>query len=155
MTEELHAHFKEHQDILRRAVNRTGFRSTMPERGQEAIDAGLVEESDPTWMYSDDHRAQNGFALTELGRQVARAQGWICACAGHRAVARTRNVHVTPAIDGMCANCRGQPQAVRAGRARWAGVLPDVPEEPGKTPRETGPGVPSRPKQVKAGSGNG
>ena len=107
MTEELHAHFKEHQDILRRAVNRTGFRSTMPEGGQEAIDAGLVEESDPTWMYSDDHRAQNGFALTELGRQVARAQGWICACAGHRGVARTRNVHVTPAIDGMCANCRG------------------------------------------------
>ena len=106
MTEELHAHFKEHQDILRRAVKRTGFRSTMPEGGQEAIDAGLVEESDPTWMYSDDSRASNGFALTELGRQVTQAQGWICACAGHRGISELTGVRVTPAIDGMCSNCK-------------------------------------------------
>ena len=119
MTEELHAHFKEHQDILRRSVNRTGFRSTMPEGGQEAIDAGLVEESDPTWMYSDDHRVQNGFALTELGRQVTQAQGWICACAGHRALARTRNVHVTPAIDGMCPNCRGSRKQYGPAELDW------------------------------------
>ena len=106
MTEELQGLFEAHKDIMRRAVNRTGFRSTMPKGGQEAIDAGLVEESDPTWMYSDDHRTQNGFALTELGRQVTRAQGWICACAGHRGISELTSVRVTPAIDGMCSNCK-------------------------------------------------
>ena len=106
MTEELQAHFKEHQDILRRAVNRTGFRHDMPPGGQEAIDAGLVGQADPTWMYSDDSRASNGFALTELGLAVTRAQGWICACAGHRGISELTGVRVTPAIDGMCSNCK-------------------------------------------------
>ena len=58
--------FETHQKILLQAAGRRGWR-TMPQNGATAIQAGLVRESDPTWTYSDDHRASNGFALTDLG----------------------------------------------------------------------------------------
>ena len=145
MTEELQAHFEEHQDILRRAVNRTGFRSTMPKGGQEAIDAGLVEESDPTWMYSDDHRTSNGFALTELGRQVTRSPGLDMHLRRTPGSGPDPKRPRDPRHQRHVRQLPEQPQAVRARRARRAGVLPDVPEEPGKPPRATTePTVPAR-----------
>ena len=42
----------------------------MPQNGATAIQAGLVRESDPAWTYSDDHRASNGFTLTDLGSEI-------------------------------------------------------------------------------------
>ncbi len=98
--------FEAHKDILQQAVSKRGFRHQMPEGAQEAIRAGLVMESDPTWMYSDDSRASNGFALTELGIAVTEGQGWTCACAGHRRISDLNGVRVTPAIDGMCPGCK-------------------------------------------------
>ena len=73
--------FETHGKILLQAAGRRGWR-TMPEGGTEAIEAGLVQESDPTWMYSDDHRACNGFTLTDLGREIMVERGYICQCAG-------------------------------------------------------------------------
>ena len=61
--------FKTHQEILLQAAGRRGWR-TMPQNGATAIQAGLVRESDPAWTYSDDHRASNGFTLTDLGSEI-------------------------------------------------------------------------------------
>ena len=102
--------FQQHQGALRMAVNRTGWRMT-PEGGKAALDAGLVVESDPTWHFSDDHRACNGFALTELGRAVTEAQGWVCSCTGHALSAELHGVPITPATQGMCPGCRASAQA--------------------------------------------
>ena len=73
--------FETHGKILLQAASRQGWR-TMPEGGTKAIKEGLVQESDPTWMYSDDHRASNGFTLTDLGREIMVERGYICQCAG-------------------------------------------------------------------------
>ena len=73
--------FETHGRILLQAASRQGWR-TMPEGGTKAIKEGLVQESDPTWTYSDDHRAQNGFTLTDLGREIMVERGYICQCAG-------------------------------------------------------------------------
>ena len=82
--------FQTHREILTQAAGRTSWRN-MPPGGKQAIDAGLVVESDPTWMYSDDHRASNRFTLTELGREIMREQGFVCKCAGciHQKFGRT------------------------------------------------------------------
>ena len=73
--------FEKHKDVLTQAAGQNGWR-TMPQGGREAIEAGVVVESDPTWMYSDAYSASNGFALTELGRQIMTEQGFLCRCAG-------------------------------------------------------------------------
>ena len=93
--------FQAHRDILIQTAGRKGWR-TMPPGGKQAMSAGLVVESDPTWMYSDDHRASNGFTLTELGREIMREQGFVCKCAGciHQKFGRT----VTD--QEYCSNCR-------------------------------------------------
>lgn len=52
----------------------------MPEGGREAIEAGVVGEADPTWMYSDAYGASNGFTLTEGGREIVLQAGWVCGC---------------------------------------------------------------------------
>ena len=104
--EELQTLFESHQNILTAAVQRQGFRMERPQGGPEAVAAGLVIESDPTWHSSDDPRASNGYALTDLGRAATEAQGWTCTCAGHRAVATRNNVSVNAAIKGMCGNCQ-------------------------------------------------
>ena len=95
--------YERHKSILEMAVHRQGFHYRMPEGGQEAIDSGLVGESDPTWMYSDDRRAANGFTLTKTGIELVRAQGMVCQCAlcgacGGREPAL--------AVDQLCANCQ-------------------------------------------------
>ena len=72
--------FEQHEHILRQAVERRGWRYDMPSGGQSAIDAGLVVESDPTWMMSDDYRASNGFNLTDKGRELVQSVGWLCQC---------------------------------------------------------------------------
>ena len=74
--------FQKHEDVLTQAAGQNGWR-TMPPGGKDAIDAGIVVESDPTWVYSDDGRASNGFTLTELGRDVMVEMGFVCKCAGH------------------------------------------------------------------------
>ena len=68
--------FETHERILLQAAGRQGWR-TMPEGGTETIEAGLVQESDPTWMYSDDYRASNGFTLADLGREIMVERGYI------------------------------------------------------------------------------
>ena len=73
--------FETHGKILLQAAGRRMWH-TMPEGGTETIEAGLVQESDPTWMYSDDHQASNGFTLTDLGREIMVERGYICQCAG-------------------------------------------------------------------------
>ncbi len=73
--------FETHGRILLQAASGRGWR-TMPEGGTKAIKEGLVRESDPTWTYSDDHRASNGFTLTDLGREIMVDRGYICQCAG-------------------------------------------------------------------------
>lgn len=103
-TSEVEALFDTHEAVIRMAVQRQGWR-TMPAGGQEAIDAGLVVESDPTWMYSDAIRASNGFNLTFLGQALAIMHGWTCKCAGHVAVADRMNVVPTLAVDDLCYNC--------------------------------------------------
>ena len=74
--------FEKHEDVLMQAAGRNGWRA-MPPGGKDAIDAGLVVESDPTWTYSDDHRASNGFTLTELGHDLMVEMDSVCHCAGH------------------------------------------------------------------------
>ena len=101
---------EEHRYILRQAADHTPFRS-MPEGGREAIDAGLVRESDPTWMYSDDHRKANGFTLTELGHRAVEQLGWQCACAGCRWQSRRLDMPVQPSVDGFCKFCRSNSRA--------------------------------------------
>ena len=73
--------FEDHGRILLQAAGRHGWRA-MPPEGAAAIQAGLVRESDPTWMYSDDHGASNGFTLTDLGREIMVDRGYVCQCAG-------------------------------------------------------------------------
>ena len=95
--------YEQHKSILEMAVRRQGFHYRMPEGGQEAIDSGLVGESDPTWMYSDDRRASNGFTLTKTSIELVRAQGMVCqralcgACGGREPAL---------AVDQLCANCQ-------------------------------------------------
>ena len=73
--------FDQHRDVLIMAASRHGWR-TMPAGGPGAIAAGLVTESDPTWQYSDDLRASNGFNLTRLGQSIMVEQGYVCECSG-------------------------------------------------------------------------
>ena len=73
--------FEKHQTILLQAAGRNGWR-TMPQNGTEAIQAGLVRESDATWTYSDSYGASNGFTLTDLGREIMVEQKYVCECAG-------------------------------------------------------------------------
>ena len=95
--------YEQHKDILEMAVRRQGFHYRMPQGGREAIDSGLVVESDPTWMMSDDSRAANGFTLTEAGRELVRAHGMVCGCA----LCGAYN-HREPelAVDPLCARCQ-------------------------------------------------
>ena len=67
---------KEHEPVLHHAIGGPGFRHQIPPGGPEAVDAGLVAESDPTRQYSDAYGACNGYRLTELGQQVAQAMRW-------------------------------------------------------------------------------
>ena len=93
--------FEQHKDVLTGAAGRNGWR-TMPPGGPEAIETSLVVESDPTWMYSDDYRASNGFTLTPLGRKIMVHHGFVCTCAG---CAHTR---FEPAITDQkyCSSCQ-------------------------------------------------
>ena len=105
--------YEQHKSILEMAVRRQGFHYRMPEGGQEAIDSGLVGESDPTWMYSDDRRAANGFTLTKTGIELMRAQGMVCQCAlcgacGGREPAL--------AVDQLCANCQTSAKSYERAR---------------------------------------
>ena len=75
--------YEQHKNILEMAVRRQGFHYRMPEGGQEAIDSGLVGESDPTWMMSDD-RPPGSQRFHPHGRpasELVRAQGMVCQCA--------------------------------------------------------------------------
>ena len=105
--EQMEQLFETHEAVLRFAADQRGFRVNEPEGGPEAMEAGLIAESDPHWQYSDDPRAGNGYSLTKLGQSVVEAQGWTCTCAGHRMIAALNGVRVTIATDGMCGNCRG------------------------------------------------
>lgn len=99
---------KAHEPILRMAVSSdSGFRYQMPEGGQEAIDAALVVQRDPTWMMSDDYRACNGFTLTPLGESVARAMGWACQCAGCETFRRARGWQPMVSNSNYCNGCQG------------------------------------------------
>ena len=73
--------FEIHEEILLQDAGRRGWR-IMPEGGAAAVEAGLVRESDPAWMYSDDPRASNGFSLTDLGREIMIERGYACRCTG-------------------------------------------------------------------------
>ena len=95
--------YEQHKSILEMAVRRQGFHYRMPEGGQEAIDSGLVGESDPTWMYSDDNHAANGFTLTEAGIKLVRARGMVCQCALCGAY---NGREPALAVDPLCANCQ-------------------------------------------------
>ena len=94
-----------HVAVLRQAVGRAGFRTNVPAGGAEAIKAGLVTESDPTWMYSDDHRASNGFKLTEAGRRAAHLMGWNCKCSACTEIQLERDALPLPTLGEYCANC--------------------------------------------------
>ena len=98
---------KEHEPVLHRAISGPGFRYKIPPGGQEAVDAGLVTESDPTWQYSDAYGASNGYQLTELGRQVAQAMGWTCQCSGCQESSRLRRVLPSATLNQYCSNCNG------------------------------------------------
>ena len=98
---------QEHEPILRRAINGPGFRHHIPPGGPEAIDAGLVAESDPTWQYSDAYGACNGYRLTDLGQKVAQAMGWTCQCHGCSESSRLRGVLPSPTLNQYCSNCNG------------------------------------------------
>ena len=105
---ELDELFREHEAILQQTVRHVRFRHTMPQEGQDAIDAGLVTESNPNRMHSVNPGAPNSLRLrlTALGEAVTQAHGWVCTCAGHQADASARGYHPTPAINGMCSNCQ-------------------------------------------------
>ena len=97
-----------HEPILRMAISRDhGFRNQMPVGGQEAIDAGLVVERDPTWMMSDSYGACNGFSLTRLGQSVGNAMGWTCRCHGCRTQSRGRGWPPVLTNHEHCNNCQG------------------------------------------------
>ena len=109
--------YEQHKSILEMAVRRQGFHYRMPEGGREAIESGIVGESDPTWMMSDDRRAANGFTLTETGRELVRAQGMVCQCA----LCGKYNHHEPAlAVDPLCANC--QSSAREYGMNEFEGI---------------------------------
>ena len=109
--------YEQHKIILEMAVRQQGFHYRMPEGGQEAIDSGLVGESDPTWMYSDDRRASNGFTLTKTGIELMRAQGMVCQCALCGACGGREPLL---AVDQLCAFC--QTSAQRYGMNELEGI---------------------------------
>ena len=82
--------YEQHKSILEMAVRQQGFHYRMPEGGQEAIDSGLVGESDPTWMYSDDRRAANGFTPHEDRHRAYAGAGNGLPVRALRGVRRTR-----------------------------------------------------------------
>ena len=102
LSEEQEQLYLKHSRALEMAAERTGWR-TMPDGGVAAIEAGVVVESDPTWMYSDDHRASNGFTLTNLGRKIMVQKGHVCGCPGCRSKVRGHAV----TLGDHCSNCRG------------------------------------------------
>ena len=85
-----------HESILKMAIDKGGFRYKMPDGGQEAINAGLVCQSDPTWMMSDDYRASNGFSLTDRGLNAVLAKGMVCKCHGCTLVSQNIGKPRTP-----------------------------------------------------------
>ena len=96
-----HELYERHRAILMMAAGRQGWR-TMPAGGQEAIRDGLVAESDPTWMMSDDPRVSNGFTLTEPGRRIMIKHHHVCGCAGCALMP-----HGPVVTDGeWCGNCQ-------------------------------------------------
>ena len=101
---------QKHEPVLRRAISGPGFRHQTPDGGPEAVDAGLVTESDPTWQYSDAYGASNGYRLTELGQQAAQAMGWTCQCHGCNESNRLRGALPSPTLNQYCANCNGSIQ---------------------------------------------
>ena len=99
--------YEQHKNILEMAVRRQGFHYRMPEGGQEAMDRGLVGESDPTWMMSDHSHTSNGFTLTEAGTRLVRAQGMVCQCALCGAY---NGSEPKLAVDPLCANCQSSAE---------------------------------------------
>ena len=73
--------FEKHEATLMQAARNQRWRK-MPPGGKEAIEAGLAVEIDPTWIYSDDARASNGFRLTPLGKEIMLERGFVWKCAG-------------------------------------------------------------------------
>ena len=69
-----------HEKIIRQSVIGMGFRDRIPDGFGDAQLAGLVQEADPHWSYSDSYRASNGVALTESGRKLAKEYGYTCSC---------------------------------------------------------------------------
>lgn len=100
-----------HESILRMAIDKGGFRYRMPDGGQEAIEAGLVYQSDPTWMMSDDYSASNGFSLTELGLNAVLARGLICKCHGCALVSQHIGKPENPATGDFCSICQSSMRA--------------------------------------------
>ena len=94
-----------HMNILQHTAKNLGFRHQMPPGGPEAVDAGLVAESDPTWQYSDAYEATNGFLFTELGRQVAESLGWTCQCSGCLEQRRQNGWDLAITVDRLCSPC--------------------------------------------------
>ena len=100
-----------HESILKMAIDRGGFRYKMPDGGQEAIDAGLVCQSDRTWMMSDDYRASNGFSLTDRGLNAVLAKGIVCKCRGCTLVSQNIGKPQNPATGDFCSICQGSMRA--------------------------------------------
>lgn len=109
------------------AVDRQGFKIN-PAFFDEAIASGLVVEADPTWMYSDDHRVSNGFALTQEGRAVVSSWGWLCKCLKCVALANPRGSTM-----GYCSGCYGSGRQYGLIESscgmHWLMVHKDVAEE--------------------------
>ena len=103
-TAELKQLADQHMPILRQSALSTGFKS-MPAGGPAAIDAGLVIERDPTWMFSDDPRVRNGFSMTELGQQAAQHLGWICRCSGCARIHAQMGWTPAVAVQDFCPRC--------------------------------------------------
>ena len=99
--------YEQHKNILEMAVRRQGFHYRMPKGGQEAMDSGLVGESDLTWMMSDYSHTSNGFTLTEAGTRLVRAQGMVCQCALCGAY---NGREPKLAVDPLCANCQSSAE---------------------------------------------
>lgn len=112
---------RQHADVIRMAVARQGFRYTMPEGGTEAIHAGLVAQADPTWHYSDDPRASNGFNLTDLGNKAAHALGLTCQCHGCFQETQLRGWNPATAIQDYCPRCG--PSIQQYGTKEYEGQL--------------------------------
>ena len=104
--QELKALADQHLEILQQTAKNRGFRHLMPPGGQQAIDAGLVTEGDPNWMYSDAYAATNGFLFTDLGRKVAEFLGWTCQCSGCCEQNRQKGWNPAITLDRVCPPCR-------------------------------------------------